>query len=272
MQVLDYDKSYMTWGVSSDPDDTRKPGHMPWGNEARIMIEARCEMFQEASGRQEAFYLIAACRTEWMYRDEIIFQDPNREYRGIWSQDRYLGTGYGLVAEGAGLRKTASDGPVGTITGSDDYVARQSGLNEKTCNYVRLTLRNHAAARPLEDDDAIVRATMDDEGLIAQTELWDEATGIRAVLEYPIRTMNFHSERRRFQVDTGPVIVPDFTCKSEHWIEWFDVAHVGYNRLDRAEFIILRPTPVVIDGSEVCRVHHFSQVRQCPTRHTLFAV
>jgi hypothetical protein len=260
----------MTWGVSANPNDTRQPGHMPWGNEARILIEARCDM-SDGSGHSDSFYMIAACRTEWMYREDVLFQDPNREYRGIWSQERHISLGSGMVCETGELRPQ-STGQVGWVTGSDDYVVRRSLRCDETFNYMSLTLRHHAEVEALPDDEAVVAATIAHRPLVARTELCDEASGMRAVLEYPVRTMNFHTERRRFQVDNGPVIVPDFTYGSEHWIEWLDLAHVVYNRFDRAEFLIRRPTPVLVDGVQVCSVHHFSEVRQCAAQHAFFAV
>ena len=43
--------------------------------------------------------------------------------------------------------------------------------------------------------------------IVAKTSF--EVNGIRATLEYPVRTMNYHDDRVRFQVDTGPLIFPD---------------------------------------------------------------
>ena len=64
-------------------------------------------------------------------------------------------------------------------------------------------------------------------------------------------------------------MLPDFTSTAEHWIEWFDMAHVVYNTFDQAEFIIRRPTPVLVEGSEVCSVHHYSEIRVHEARNIL---
>jgi len=83
------------------------------------------------------------------------------------------------------------------------------------------------------------------------------------VLEYPIRTMNFQPITNSFQVDTGPLLVPEFDAKVKKTIDRLEMAHVAYNRLDHAEFILRRPTPIADDdGTELCRVLHYSEVQE----------
>jgi hypothetical protein len=62
-------------------------------------------------------------------------------------------------------------------------------------------------------------------------------------------------------VDTGPLLVPDFTSAQTNTIDRLELAHVAYNRLDWAEFILRRPTAITADGKEVCKILHFSEVR-----------
>jgi hypothetical protein len=46
--------------------------------------------------------------------------------------------------------------------------------------------------------------------------------------------MNIRPEVPAFQVDTGPLLVPDFTSAQANLIDRLELAHVAYNRLDRA--------------------------------------
>lgn len=248
MTATDFGNSYMVWNVPHNPEDARKPGHKPWGNWARILLEACCELTDEGLGVSEGFFLIAGCRTEWVYQEESLFQIPSREYRGIWSRDRHMSTGYGMLYEG----ETKSSQPTAEAFTS-----------------LHFTLRTYPEVTVLDTDEAVVAATERELPIVAQTEIGDAERHMRAVIEYPVKTMNFHPERKRFQVDTGPVLLPDFASTSEHRIEWFDMAHVVYNTFDRAEFIIRRPTPVEIDGHEACRVHHYSETRIHEARNTL---
>ena len=49
-QGCDFNNSYIKWEGEYDPSDTRKPGHMPWGNRLRIQLDARCELTDEETG------------------------------------------------------------------------------------------------------------------------------------------------------------------------------------------------------------------------------
>jgi hypothetical protein len=212
------------------------------------MLEARCLLTEEASGRSDEFFLIAACRTEWVYQEENLFQIPSREYRGIWSRERQMSTGYGII---------------------DGGETNTSGRCVDQFTSLHFTVRKYPEATALETDEAVVEATERELPIVAQTEIRDQERGLRAMIEYPVKTMNFHPERKRFQVDTGPLLLPDFASEAEHWIERFDMAHVAYNTFDRAEFIIRRPTPVEVEGAEICRVHHYSEIRVHEARNRL---
>ena len=84
--------------------------------------------------------------------------------------------------------------------------------------------------------------------------------------------MNFLTNRRRFQVDTGPLLFPDFTRTTDRWITLFAVAHTCYNTFDRAEFILRRPTPVIREGVTAGEVMHYSDIRRIPARNRIFEV
>lgn len=45
--------------------------------------------------------------------------------------------------------------------------------------------------------------------LAAQTEITNEETGLRCLIEYPIKTMNISIDDGRWQVDTGPIAFLD---------------------------------------------------------------
>ena len=117
--------------------------------------------------------------------------------------------------------------------------------------------------------EAVVRATRKGLPLVARTEIRDEQPNVRAIMEYPVKTMNIHPKRKRFQVDTGPLLLPDFSSDTEEKIEWFSLAHVVYNTFDRAEFIIREPTPVFEGGREVCCVMHYSVIRVHEAKNTI---
>ena len=92
------------------------------------------------------------------------------------------------------------------------------------------------------------------------------------MLEYPIRTMNYHEERVRFQVDTGPLIFPDLEADTERLIDRCYLAHTVYNNFTYAEFVCKQPTPLVVDGAEVASIYHYSFYKSLNVTNEFFAI
>ena len=74
------------------------------------------------------------------------------------------------------------------------------------------------------------------------------------------------------QVDTGPMLFPDFGRSVERPIEMFSQAFVCYNTFDVAEFVLRGPTPVMTDGLEVARTIEYSDIGRVPAKTTIFSM
>ena len=213
MPVIDFARSFLTFFTTPAQGKSI----------ARIQVDASCAITDERSGATGTYYLSAACRSEHMYHDDQLFQMPNYEFCGIFSRDRCL------------LIRTH-------WTSDRDW--HEPGLNTVRFSRVAIDLRSYPSPRLLADPTEIVTATLANEPLVATTELRDAARGVRALLTYPIKTQNVVETPPRFQVDTGPVLVPQLAATTPDTIECFEIAHVVYNRLTQAEFIYRRPLPV----------------------------
>ncbi len=111
---------------------------------------------------------------------------------------------------------------------------------------------------------------MNDGPIVARTEVWSSDEKTRAVIEYPIKTMNLQLERKRMLVDTGPLIYPDLDSDTESEIGKLHFAFVCFNTNDVAEFVLRGPTPVISDGQEVGTYIDYSDVRRVPIRNTFY--
>ena len=240
--ACNFQSSYMTWDLPPRPDSRPHARHnIPLGNKARIQLEALVDVIHEG-GRREQFVLIAACRTEWVYAESGLFQLPSREYRNIYSLTEQRSMGSGITHDGESTRGE----PVTDMFRS-----------------IEIDVARHGRSRVLEDAAAINEATENNIPLVGRTEIRGE--GRTYVLEYPIRTMNFRPENSSFQVDTGPLLAPDLESGEKKSINRLEMAHIAYNRLDRAELILRRPTLITDDaGREMTQVLHYSEVRQHP--------
>lgn len=167
-----------------------------------------------------------------MYLDGQLFQMPNYEFCGIFTGDR-----------------------VSLIRTHWTSENERSDIQAIADRFERVAIdRTDLTAELLPNADAIVAATLSNRLLVARTTLHDEGTGASAVLEYPIKTMNVTRDPQRFQVDTGPIIVPLFDSTAEP-IGRFAIAHAVYWQEDRVEFVLRKPHAVggalVTDYSEL---------------------
>jgi hypothetical protein len=224
MTAIDFSRSYMRWFGEA--------------NNVRILIDAACTVIDEATGKSESYYLIAPCRGEYTHADGELIQMPSYEFSGIWGEhDRMI-----IRTHWASERDNRP-------------------YNNKTDV---LDIHRFSCTRNLYNNAAVVRATIDSiEPLVCRTTLRDEKRGLRAVLEYPCNTMNVKESPMRFQVDTGPLIVPDFNSKAEHAIERFEVAYVVWNRYDEAQFVLRKPVAISA-GAKPARTTDYSEVVVMP--------
>jgi hypothetical protein len=173
-----------------------------------------------------------------MYADGPLFQMPNYEFCGIFTESQ------------ASL--------VRTHWTSDAESADIEPANER---FERVTIDlKPSEAEKLATDHDIVAATLANRRLVARTTLSDPESGVNTVLEYPIKTMNVTRDPERFQVDTGPLIVPLFDSAEADPIARFAVAHVVYWTFDKAEFVLRAPHVVGERDGRNVEVTDYTQI------------
>ncbi|HET8524052.1 MAG TPA: hypothetical protein VFL82_12525 [Thermomicrobiales bacterium] len=229
MQVVDFANSYVTFFTKAHQGE----------NIARIQIDAVCTLVED-NGAEETFYLIAPCRSERMYRDDQLFQMPNYEFSGIFTNDECV------------ILRTHW---------TSEREQPEYGRNTDRFDHVAIDIRHHAQAEPLADRSAIVEATLANRPLVARTRITRPDGKGHALLEYPIKTMNVTRNPAQYQVDTGPLIVPNFESDAQRTIERFDVAHVVYHTFDQAEFVLRRPLVVGEHEGAAVSVTDYSVIR-----------
>ena len=256
MQICDYGISSVTWTAQHDPTDTRNPGHMPWDNKAvRILIDSRCEIINNETESSEWFYLITPCRTEWMYRDDILWQDnPNLEFVGIFSETHHK-SGHVQVPN-----KSRPKQDMNTV-----------GKTSEDLKDFHTNLSFYNSSVELNNDSDVIKATLDLTPIVATTEIESPDGKYKVVIEYPIKTMNYVEDRSRFQVDTGPIIFPDFDVNSNKDIEKLQLAFVCYNNRSIAEFVSRVPTTVGNSDTNIIETMEYSKIKRTNVTTRLFA-
>ena len=223
-------------------------------NAVRFWIESRTTVIDEPAGTSHVFYQCGSCKSENTCAEESLFPEDNYDFLPI------LGGREWLV-----FRRPCRI--------SEAYRRVQPELTEPgSWGEPILKLRYGRGVSELESFEEIRDATAEGRPIVAQTELRNEQIGLKAVIEYPVKTMNVSLDKSMYQVDTGPIAYPDLAKRSERPIECLSLAFVAFNAPDFADFVIEQPTPIVQDEKELAQVYHYSKPFSLEARNRLLAL
>ena len=232
MIPLDYGRSFL---IGKAPD-----------NEVRFWVESRTRIIDEASGQFEDYIQVGSCKSEHTFAEKDLLHEDNYDFLPIF-------------------------GPEWSIV-----YRRPAALSESYCEIrpsvewwdgQKYHLVDGQDVVELGNNESIREATYDFTPIVTQTEIWDEDTGLRAIIECPVKTMNTKREGDIYQVDTGPVAFPDLSQCYERHVDGISLAFVVFNVPHFADFVLEAPTAV---GSE--RVHHYSKIISLEAQNRVYAV
>lgn len=220
-------------------------------NSVRFWIESRTTLVDESNGSRIVFYQCASCKSENTFGEKDLFYQDNYDFMPIFGGDDLL-----IFRRHARI--------------TDRY--RQLTKAVDVWGEPILKLRYGKQVRELEGWEAIRDATAAGAPIVSQTEIHNEETGLRAVIECPVKTMNISLEKKMYQVDTGPLALPDLSRRFEPPIDSLRLAFVAFNAPDFADFVIEQPTPVVENDVEVTKIYHYSNPISLPAKNRLLAL
>ena len=218
-------------------------------NNVRFWVESRTTILDKRNDTTSEYYQCASCKSENTFAPQDLFVEDNYDFLPI------LGGATWLI-----FRRPCR------------ISASYRQVSEQVWGQPDLKLRYAKNIRALNDFDSIRDATAAGLPIIAQTEIWSEEQGLSAVIEYPIKTMNISIDKSVYQIDTGPIALPDLSKRYEPPINTLRLAFVAFNASDFADFVVEQPTPVVQDNQELAQVYHYSKPFSHPAKNRLYAV
>lgn len=221
------------------------------GNAPVFWVESRCRIQGPDAEVLLDYYQCGSCKSEDTFAPENLFLQPNYNFLPVFSRD------HAVV-----FRRYAS-----ATSGERPY----RSVVEPPWGEVRPRIRT-VPTRVLADGAAIAAAAAAAWPLIGQVSVEEPESGYRAILEFPIKTMNVGTDGTRWQVDTGPVVLPDLEAPRARWPETLRLAFIAYNAWDWADFVVETPTSRTSGGRGEGQVHHYSEVLHRETRNRLLAV
>ena len=219
-------------------------------NRVRFWIESRTRIVDTGRGVTLDYLQCGSCKSENTFAEKDLFHKDNYDFLPIFGPE-----------DGVIFRRKA--------WGNPDY--RQVRKAAEMWSGQVYKLVRPRKIRLLRTNREIRAATDAGTPIVAQTEINDAGTGLRAILEFPVKTMNIHDGRDLYQVDSGPVAFADLTQRYGRPAEALQLAYVAFNGPGSADFVIEAPTPIAAGGREVARVHHYSQLKSLPAVNRLFA-
>ena len=239
MEPLDYGRSFL---IGNGPE-----------NEVRFWVESRTRVIDEERGTEEDYLQCASCKSEDTFASRDLFQADNYDFLPVF------GPAWGVV-----FRRKA-------------YLYK-SYRETRPADAWWNGQKQHLITGPadlLQTNLAIREATYSHAPIVAQIEIVNKETKMRAIIECPIKTMNTNRGDDLYQVDTGPIMLPDLR-RHDRSVDGLRLAYFACNVPDFADFVVEVPTPICEDGEGADvgaqMVHHFSEILSLPTENRLYSI
>lgn len=238
MTPLDYGRSFLlgTW-----PE-----------NEVRFWVESRTRIVDQRTGKTEDYVQCASCKSEDTFAERNLFYEANYDFLPIFGPE------YGVI-----FRRKAWLNP--------NY--RTCKKTQEMWNGPEYHLVESTNYQPLTTPQDIIQATLECRPIVAQTEIHNDETGLRAIMEYPVKTLNTRRSDHAYQIDTGPVVFADLGQRPEKLVEIFSLAFVAFNTPHFADFVIEAPTAMgPSHETGKAKVYHYSQRVSLAAENRLYAI
>ena len=238
MTPLDYGRSFL---IGTDPN-----------NQVRLWVESRTRIIDENTGKEEDYHQFGSCKSENTFAPKDLFHKDNYDFMLIFGPEHsvifrrkaYLNPNYTQYINTAEL----FGGPEYHLVEAQEY-------------------------EEIKTNQEIFDAAHTFMPIVGQTEIWNPQTKLRAIIEYPVKSLNNNIQDDIYQVDTGPVALPDLAKTCDRHIERIALAYVAFNVPEFADFVIEAPTVIRENGDqgkEICKIHHYSKIISLETKNRLF--
>ncbi len=267
--VTDFYRSFVRFRIDLNITQPRTVSQPPpfTLNNARFPLECFCRV--SASGAMAAgdgqttaasaeYVLGASCKAEQVHVRQDIWHDPAADMCLAASQDEFLVIKSWDRNNRGVMLSPPTLGP---------QPERQAGKCRDAFTNLLID-RRETAGQLLTSTEEIVSAVLNNRPIVSQTE-YVTAEGSQVFIEYPVKVINASEREMFYQVDTGPVLVPDRSAfDGVHAISEMRLAFIAHNTLGCTELLLNVPTPI---GHELS-VNHYSKVLKVKAVNRMIAV
>ncbi len=234
-ECLDYGRSFINTKAS-------------W-NSPRFWVESRLLISDPASGKTVEYLQAGSCKSERTFSGRDLFLEDNYDFLPVFSASE-------CIIFRRHSRVTPGYREIKPIEKAWDGAAPQ--------------LRKFQG-RVLNGPREVFEAMETGKTIVGQTEIRDAKSGRTAVIEYPVKTINWERDKIIWQVDTGPVLLPDLSVPAEEWSKTIRLAYIAFNAPDWVDFVVEEPTPLDPEVKSGQKIMHYSALEHWAARNVLLA-
>ncbi len=244
MSDYDFSHSFLSW-------TSTKNNHTP-----RLRVDAACAL-TDGNGRRE-YFLTTMCAGEVMYAEMNLIHLPAYEFAVVYSPSgEYVFFKY-LADESRSLLETQKVGEtMNTHDGKGSPVVK-----------MKVDMARCRKTRELHGYQDIREAILGNKILNARTEYVDESSQACVTMDYPVHICNVAHGREMWQIDTGAVLLPDFSAAERPEVAIMRMGYIVWNHPDWAEVIVRNPKP----AGKYAGKSHFSESRRIAAKNHLYTV
>ncbi len=211
-------------GAPSEPDPFYKyPGGFvgSYGDayHVRIGYDAVCTIGSDTLASPVEIFLLQPCLAEYTIAERNLFQVPSQEFRVAFSRTHRI--------------------PIASQPSWEHERAEASSHTRRFAN-TQFTTHVVDGGRVAADVADVMQAVRANQVLNARTTYEDSARGLVVMLEYPIRTINIERTKGQFQVDAGPLALPDIETWDGSGVSRVFLAHAAFSEWSQTEIILRR--------------------------------
>ena len=245
MEITDFSRSFLTFRIDRQKREGKTQSHKARYtlNNARIQLESVCTISELQGDYHERFVHGASCKTERVGVEADIWTEPNADFVPVFGATHFL-----CIKTFDQAGKQVSFYPPSLGMQPERQIESIAGAFDQVPIVVAT-----ADGEPLVTAEQVVETVFAGRPVVARTTIENER--YRAVIEYPVKTINVNERDWVYQTDTGPTLYPDLQVEPEGMISGFQLAFSAFNCTDWIEFIVRAPTAI---GDEV-EVYHYSK-------------
>lgn len=223
----------------------------------RLQVLALCTL-TEMDGEPRRYALAGTCMSEHMYRPAGLIQEPASVFFMISDGREFLFQ----KAHASAARDIREAHAIGERMSTHDG-------HGAVMQRIEIALPSWPEARRVTTYAEIRAAILGNRPLNGRTIYPLPKRGWTVTLDYPIAVCNIAHAQEAWQVDTGPVLLPDPEQRSVRAIETLTTGYLLYNREDYLEAALQRP----IELAPGVHTRHYAGVWTCAAaRHELYAM